>query len=115
MATPEIRVYRRKQYLAVIEFVDSATNAPLDISARTYRAQIRSRADGVLVAAFTLQTSAQGSGLDSDKLLVTLDSATTTLLVGDNYLTDLEETVGGVASIILAIDISVKDPITQNA
>lgn len=114
MATPVIRIYRGKQYLAVIDFVDSTTNDPLNISARTYRAQIRSRADGMLVTSFTCQTSAQGSGLDASKLLVTLSSTNTDLLIDDRYVTDLEETVAGVASIILDIDIAVKAPVTQD-
>lgn len=115
MAGPGIQIYRGKQYTAVIDFVDSTTNVPLVISARTYRAQIRSRPDAALVASFTLQTSAQGSGLDNAKLLVTLSAANTALLVADRYVTDLEETVAGVASIILAIDVYAKDPVTQNA
>lgn len=114
MATPVIKIYRGKDYTAVIDFVDAVTNAPLDISARTYRAQIRSRPDGILVAAFTCKTSAQGSGLDASKLLVELDSVNTALLVADRYVSDLEETITGDASIILAMDIEAKTPVTQN-
>jgi hypothetical protein len=83
---PAIR--RGDTYSAPI--VINENGAPLNVSASTWRAQLRSL-DGVLIIAFTVVVTGAGGNV----VTISLTKTQTEALVPGNYQWDLEETVAG--------------------
>lgn len=85
-------------------------NAPIDITGRTYRAQIRATKDaGVIDASFTCTVTNAAAG---EVTCTILPGVTSTLAVGIHYW-DLEETASGVVSTVLAGSVNVLADVTR--
>ena len=75
-----------------ITFSDKATGSPINITGRTYRAQIRrSPADATILATWTCAITSGAAG----KLTLTLSDTTTATLSPGYAVWDLEETTSG--------------------
>ena len=93
----------------VITMKDSS-NAVINITGRTYRAQIRSTKDsGTIDATFTCTITNAANG---EVTCTILPAVTETLAVGIHYW-DFEETVSGVVSTILAGSVNVLADVTR--
>ena len=85
-------------------------NAPIDITGRTYRAQIRASKDaGAIDASFTCTVTNAVAG---EITCTILPAVTETLSVGIHYW-DLEETASGVVSTVLAGSVNVLADVTR--
>lgn len=90
--------------------ITSDGSTPINITGRTYRAQIRSSQDSTTIkASFTCTVTSGANGQVTCTLSAT-DSAT--LPVGIAYW-DLEETASGVVSTILAGNVTVLADVTR--
>ena len=93
----------------VITMADSA-GTPVDISGRTYRAQIRAAKDSSAISAsFSCSVTSAAGGQVTCTILPVV---TETLSIGISYW-DLEETNGGVVSTILAGTVNVLADVTR--
>ena len=93
----------------VITMADSA-GAPINITGRTYRAQIRATKDSAAISAsFSCSVTAPANG---EVTCTILPAVTSTLAVGISYW-DLEETSSGVVSTILAGTVNVLADVTR--
>ena len=94
----------------VVVTMKDSSNSPIDISGRTYRAQIRSTKDsGTIDATFTCTIT---SAIAGEVTCTILPVVTATLTVGIHYW-DFEETVSGVVSTILAGSVNVLADVTR--
>lgn len=85
-------------------------SSPIDISGRTYRAQIRETKDsGSIAASFTCVVTDAAAG----QVTCTLSAAATANLLPQVYYWDFEETNGGVVSTILAGSVTVLADVTR--
>jgi len=93
----------------VITMADSA-GAPINITGRTYRAQIRTTKDSASISAsFSCSVT---SGVGGQVTCTILPAVTETLATGISYW-DLEETNSGVVSTILAGTVNVLADVTR--
>lgn len=94
--------------LVVTITTDGST--PVNITGRTYRAQIRQKKDSTSIAASFTCTVSNGS---SGQLTCTLSATLSSALAAGLYFWDLEETASGVVSTILAGDVTVLADVTR--
>lgn len=100
MSTPARRdlVFTRgDDWVHRVTFTTDGTT-PIDVSARTYLAQLRSSADGELVATFDVDMAAAASGV----VVLSLAAAATAALHAKAYAWDLQETAAGKKTTIIA-------------
>lgn len=94
--------------LVVTITTDGST--PVNITGRTYRAQIRQKKDASTIAASFTCTVSNGS---AGQLTCTLSATSSAALSAGLYFWDLEETASGVVSTILAGDVTVLADVTR--
>lgn len=91
--------------------LQDADGAPINISGRTYAAQIRPTADSTTVTAtFTCAVSNAAGGV----MTATLPAATTAALTPGVGVWDLQETNGTVVTTILAGPVSIVQDVTRS-
>lgn len=94
----------------VVITMTSDGTTPINITGRTYRAQIRTTKDSSSIdASFTCTVTNAAAG---EVTCTILPAVTSTLAVGIHYW-DLEETNGGVVSTILAGSVTVLADVTR--
>ena len=94
----------------VVVTMKDSTGTAIDITGRTYRAQIRTTKDSSTIdASFSCAVSNAASG---EVTCTILPVTTATLTVGTHYW-DFEETSGGVVSTILAGSVNVLADVTR--
>jgi hypothetical protein len=94
--------------LVVTITADGST--PVDITGRTYRAQIRTQQDSTTVkAAFTCTVTGGASG----QVTCILSATTSSTLSAGLYFWDLEENASGVVSTILSGNVTVLADVTR--
>jgi hypothetical protein len=94
--------------LVVISTTDGST--PIDITSRTYRAQIRSQQDSTTIkASFTCAVTSGASG----QVTCTLSAASSAALSAGLYFWDLEESASGIISTILSGNVTVLADVTR--
>jgi hypothetical protein len=90
--------------------ITSDGSTPVDITGRTYRAQIRSTQDSTTIkASFTCTVSFGTSG----QVTCTLSATSSAALSAGLYFWDLEENASGVISTILAGNVTVLADVTR--
>lgn len=90
--------------------VTSDGSTPINITGRTYRAQIRSSQDSVTVkASFTCTVTDGANG----QVTCTMPASTSATLGSGQYYWDLEENASGVVSTILAGNVTVTADVTR--
>ena len=96
--TRDISFYIGDDYTHVLNFEDSSC-LPIDISGRTYAAQIRKiKTQAIPDATFTCTVTNGPAG----ELTIFLTDIQTSVLVADGYFWDLKENVGALKTTILA-------------
>lgn len=90
--------------------IQGDTGSPINITGRTYRAQIRSSQDSTTVKASFTCTVTSGANGQVTCVLSATDSAT---LPSGQYYWDLEENASGVVSTILAGNVTVFADVTR--
>ena len=94
----------------VVVTMASSGGTPIDITGRTYRAQIRTTKDSSIIdASFTCAVT---NAVLGEVTCTILPATTATLAVGTHYW-DFEETDGGVVSTILAGSVNVLADVTR--
>jgi hypothetical protein len=94
----------------IVATIQDDNGSAINITGRTYRAQIRSAQDSTTVkGSFTCTVTAGSSG-QVTCVLAAADSAT---LTAGNYFWDLEENASGVISTILAGNVTVLADVTR--
>jgi len=94
----------------IIVMMKDSSNAAINITGRTYRAQIRSTKESSTIdATFTCTIT---DAADGEITCTISDTVTATLAVGIHYW-DFEETVSGVVSTILAGSVNVLADVTR--
>lgn len=90
--------------------IQDDNGAAINITGRTYRAQVRSSQDSTTIKASFTCTVTNGSGGQVTCVLSAADSAT---LPSGQYYWDLEENASGVISTILAGQVTVLADVTR--
>jgi VCBS repeat-containing protein len=112
MAVPakqNLSITRGDTETVVITMTSDGTT-PVNITGRTYRAQIRTLKDaGTIDASFTCTVTAGTSG----EVTLTMAPASTSALAAGTHYWDLEETASGVVSTILAGTVTVLADVTR--
>jgi hypothetical protein len=94
----------------IVATIQDNNGAAINITGRTYRAQIRSSQDSTTIKASFTCTVTGGSSGQVTCVLAAADSAT---LTAGNYFWDLEENASGVISTILAGNVTVLADVTR--
>ena len=94
----------------LVATIQDNNGAAINITGRTYRAQIRSSQDSTTIKASFTCTVTGGSSGQVTCVLAAADSAT---LTAGNYFWDLEENASGVVSTILAGNVTVLADVTR--
>jgi hypothetical protein len=94
----------------LVATIQDNNGAAINITGRTYRAQIRSSQDSTTIKASFTCTVTGGSSGQVTCVLASADSAT---LTAGNYFWDLEENASGVVSTILAGNVTVLADVTR--
>lgn len=85
-------------------------SSPIDITGRTYQAQVRSQQDSTTIkGSFVCVVTAGASG----QVTCTLSAATSSTLSAGLYFWDLEENASGVISTILSGNVTVLADVTR--
>lgn len=96
-ARRDINIYKGDTYTHSVTLQDSNTSA-IDVSARTYVAQVKnSAASTEVIASFDIDTSDAANGV----VVLTLSSTQTRGLKTGNYYYDLEETADSVVTTLM--------------
>lgn len=96
-ARRDINIYKGDTYTHTVTLQDSNTSA-IDVSARTYVAQVKnSAASTEVIASFDIDTSDAANG----NVVLTLSSTQTRGLKTGNYYYDLEETADSVVTTLM--------------
>lgn len=90
--------------------ITSDGSTPIDVTGRTYTAQIRSTPDSSTVkASFSCAVTSGASG----QVTCTLSAASSALLSAGNYFWDLQENAGGIISTLLSGTVTVLADVTR--
>lgn len=109
-APQDLIITRGDTEVIVATLTSDDNGTPINITGRTYRAQIRSTQDSTTIkASFTCTVP---TGTDG-KVTCTLSAADCATLTAGRYYWDLEETASGVVSTILAGDVTVLADVTR--
>lgn len=112
MATPgrlNLKIVRGDTQNIVVNLTSNGTT-PIDITGRTYRAQIRTTKDsGIVDASFTCTVTNGASG----QVTCSMSAATTAGLASGTHYWDLEETNSGVVTTIFAGTVTVLADVTR--
>lgn len=108
-ADQDLTITRGDTETLVVTIQDDAGSA-INITGRTYRAQIRSSQDSTTIKASFTCTVTSGAGGQVTCVLSATDSAT---LSSGQYFWDLEETASGVVSTILSGNVTVLADVTR--
>ena len=108
-ADQDLTITRGDTETIVVTLTTDGTT-PIDITGRTYRAQIRSTQDSTTIKASFTCTVTSGPNGQVTCVLAAVDSAT---LSSGLYYWDLEETASGVVSTILAGNVTVLADVTR--
>lgn len=92
----DYRVVRGDDFADVVTIQEGDPAAPVDVSARTYTAQVRRTADGAIVASFSIDMTAAASG----EVGYSLADTTTDDLSGE-YVWDFQQSVAGVVRTLM--------------
>jgi hypothetical protein len=94
----------------IVATIQDSNGTAINITGRTYRAQIRSTQDSTTIKASFTCTVTSGASGQVTCVLAAADSAT---LTAGNYFWDLEENASGVISTILAGNVTVLADVTR--
>lgn len=108
-ADQDLTITRGDTETLVVTIQDDA-GAAINITGRTYRAQIRSSQDSTTIKASFTCTVTSGANGQVTCVLSATDSAT---LSSGQYFWDLEETASGVVSTILSGNVTVLADVTR--
>ena len=108
-ADQDLTITRGDTETLVVTIEDDAGSA-INITGRTYRAQIRSSQDSTTIKASFTCTVTSGANGQVTCVLSATDSAT---LSSGQYFWDLEETASGVVSTILSGNVTVLADVTR--
>jgi hypothetical protein len=108
-ADQDLTITRGDTETLVVTITTDGSTA-VDITGRTYRAQIRSQQDSTTIkASFTCVVTSGASG----QVTCTLSAASSSALSAGLYFWDLEENASGVISTILAGNVTVLADVTR--
>lgn len=94
----------------VIAEIQDENGVPVDITSRTYAAQVRARPDSSgTLAAFVCTVTSGGGGV----VTCTLSSGTTSALTPGSGVWDMQETSGSVVETLLAGPVSIVRDVTR--
>lgn len=108
-AAVDLIIRRGATFYKPVTFTTGAPPSPVDITGRTYAAQIRRASDDVLVATFTCALVTPASGIMSFSLTAV---QTAVLLLNVDYRWDMEETNGAAVNEIFSGRVGVTDEVT---
>jgi hypothetical protein len=94
----------------IVATIQNDAGTAINITGRTYRAQIRSTQDSTTIKASFTCTVTSGASGQVTCVLAAVDSAT---LTAGNYFWDLEENASNVISTILAGNVTVLADVTR--
>lgn len=109
-ATYNVSIYGGDDYVLPVDFVDSAGD-PLDVSGRTYAAQVRAWPSGGVLATFDVdETNAAGG-----TIVLSLGHAVTAGLAGTvtEARWDLSQSVGGTLTTVMAGAVDITQDVTR--
>lgn len=90
--------------------VEDDDGTPIDLGSSTFQAQIRaSAAATATIASFSTVVTSAGGG----QFYISLSSGTTTDLTARNAVWDLQQTVSGVVSTLIAGDVRIVQDVTR--
>jgi hypothetical protein len=90
--------------------VEETDGTPIDLGDSTFQAQIRSSAAATsTIASFSTAVTSAGGG----QFYISLSSGTTSTLTPQNAVWDLQQTVSGVISTLIAGDVRIVQDVTR--
>lgn len=109
--TPRIQLTRRRgDSWSIPVVIKDAAGVPIDVSGRTFAAQIRTSAKAsTVLAEFTIDDSDASTG----RLVLDLAASLTQDIPAGTVVTDLQETVGDTASTWWEAEITVERDVTR--
>jgi hypothetical protein len=113
MAVPadqDLNITRGDTETLVITITSDDTGTPIDVSGRTYRAQIRSSQDSRTVKASFVCVVSNGA---AGQVTCTLSAADSSTLPSGQYFWDFEENASGVVTTILSGNVTVTADVTR--
>jgi len=113
MAVPadqDLNITRGDTETLVITITSDDTGTPIDVSGRTYRAQIRSSQDSRTVKASFVCVVSDGA---AGQVTCTLSAADSSTLSSGQYFWDFEENASGVITTILSGSVTVTADVTR--
>lgn len=102
------KIVRGDDFADVVTIKEGDPAAPVDVSTRTYTAQVRSTPDGDVVATFSIDMSSAASG----EVGYTLADTVTAEMSGQ-YVWDFQQTTSGVIRTLMAGSFTVEKDVTR--